>query len=203
LDSVQITGGSSGDGSSHDRGSGGGGSKGSDSGSGSTDSHDSGGGGSKGSDSGSDGKGTDHGGIGSTTGGDVGGDGDIGGKGGGIVGPGGITGPGIGGGGCAAIHTCTPPPPGCHFGRHSNFDDHHHHDHNHDHVDVIHKTVVIHDEHNTPQNIIITQNAQGTCFVTQSQILSIPNIVQQLLDQCTTILLLPIDSNHSSSFKRV
>jgi hypothetical protein len=24
-----------------------------------------------------------------------------------------------------------------------------------------------------------------------------------LLDQCTTILLLPIDSNHSSSFKRV
>jgi hypothetical protein len=59
-----------------------------------------------------------------------------------------------------------------------------HHD-----VKVIHKTVIVHDQNNTPQNIIITQNIQGTCFLTLSQILSIPNIVQQLLDQCTTVTI--------------
>ena len=60
-----------------------------------------------------------------------------------------------------------------------------------DHHDtkVIHKTVIVHDHDNIPLNIIITQNTQGTCFITQTQIVSIPNIVQQLLDQCTTVTI--------------
>jgi hypothetical protein len=86
------------------------------------------------------------------------------------------------GGHDGGINPCGPGM--CPIHDHDGFRHFHHHD-----TKVIHKTVVVHDHDNTSQNIIITQNTQGTCFVTQTQIVSIPNIVQQLLDQCTTVTI--------------
>jgi hypothetical protein len=74
-------------------------------------------------------------------------------------------------------HFCLSFP--CHFPR----------DHHHD-VKVIHKTVVVHDRNNAQQTIIVNANAAGTCFVTQTQIVSIPGLVAQLLDQCTSVTII-------------
>lgn len=67
--------------------------------------------------------------------------------------------------------------------------DHFSHHHDHDNVEVIHKTVVVHDNNNTPQTLIINANNQGTCFVTQSQISNSKDILQTLLDQCVSITI--------------
>jgi hypothetical protein len=94
---------------------------------------------------------------------------------------------------CHIFHTCN------HGGNHH--DDHHNHDnHNHNHdshshndVEVIHKTVVVHDNNNTPQTILLNTNAQtGTCFITLQQIADIPNAVTQLLNVgCESVTITP------------
>jgi hypothetical protein len=75
----------------------------------------------------------------------------------------------------------------CNF--HDDHHDHHHHDH--DHVDVIHKTVVVHDNNNHEQSIIIIQNpTTGACIVTAEQINNTPHIVEDLLNQCNSLTIL-------------
>jgi len=66
---------------------------------------------------------------------------------------------------------------------------HDHNDHN-DNVKVIRKTVVVHDNNNNPRTIVINSNLQGTCFVTQSQILHNDNLIEQLLDQCVSVTII-------------
>jgi hypothetical protein len=67
-----------------------------------------------------------------------------------------------------------------------------HHDDDHNNVKVIHKTVVVHDRNNIPQTILINSNLQtGTCFVSSQQVVDVPNLVTQLLDQCTSVTITP------------
>jgi hypothetical protein len=62
----------------------------------------------------------------------------------------------------------------------------------HDHVKVIHKTVVVHDRDNNPQTILLNTNTQtGTCFVSSQQVVDVPNLVTQLLNQCTSVTITP------------
>ena len=64
-------------------------------------------------------------------------------------------------------------------------------DNHHDNVKVIHRTVVVHDRDNNQQTIIVNANTAGTCFVTQTQIVNIPGLVAQLLDQCASVTIVP------------
>lgn len=75
-------------------------------------------------------------------------------------------------------------------------DDHDHHNNNNndkdDDVKVIRKTVIVHDRNNTPQTILINSNLQtGTCFVSSHQVVDVPNLVTQLLNQCTSVTITP------------
>lgn len=59
----------------------------------------------------------------------------------------------------------------------------------HNDVKVIQKTIVVHDRNNTPQTIIVNQNPQGTCFVTQTQIANSNDLLPRLLEQCISITI--------------
>jgi hypothetical protein len=37
--------------------------------------------------------------------------------------------------------------------------------------------------------MIVNSNLQGTCFVSQSQIATIPEIIEQLSNQCTSVTI--------------
>jgi hypothetical protein len=61
-----------------------------------------------------------------------------------------------------------------------------------DNVKVIHRTVVVHDRNNTPQTILLNTNTQtGTCFVSSQQVVNVPNLVTQLLNQCASVTIIP------------
>jgi hypothetical protein len=92
----------------------------------------------------------------------------------------GITSVDCGGGGVSHKDFCRTHP--------GAFGCHRHHDND---VKVIHKTVVVHDNNNTPQTIIVNTNAAGTCFITQTQIVNIPGLVAQLLGQCASVTIIP------------
>jgi hypothetical protein len=65
-------------------------------------------------------------------------------------------------------------------------------DKHHDNVKVIHRTVVVHDRDNNPQTILLNANTQtGTCFVSSQEVVNVPDLVTQLLNQCTSITITP------------
>jgi hypothetical protein len=67
---------------------------------------------------------------------------------------------------------------------------HRHHDG--DNVKVIHRTVVVHDRNNTPQTILLNTNTQtGTCFVSSQEVVNVPDLVTQLLNQCSSVTITP------------
>jgi hypothetical protein len=78
---------------------------------------------------------------------------------------------------------CELHPKSC---RHHNDDDN-----NDNNIQVIHKTVVVHDKDNNPQTILVNSNLQGTCFVSSQQVVDIPGLVTQLLNQCTSVTITP------------
>jgi len=59
---------------------------------------------------------------------------------------------------------------------------------NDDNNDV--RTVVVHDNDDNEETIVVNVNTSGTCFVTQSEIFDIPNITEQLLDQCRSVTII-------------
>jgi hypothetical protein len=52
------------------------------------------------------------------------------------------------------------------------------------------RTVVVHDNNNNEETIVVNANTAGTCFVTQSEIFDIPNITEQLLNQCLSVTII-------------
>ncbi len=86
---------------------------------------------------------------------------------------------------CHPVNRCTPKTD--HFPR---FHDHDHHDHGD--VRVIQKTVVVHDRDNNQQTILLNTNTQtGTCFVSSQEVVNVPDLVTQLLNQCTSVTITP------------
>jgi hypothetical protein len=88
---------------------------------------------------------------------------------------------------CEITHRCIPkihfPPSPDNCRRHHNCDDH---------IKVIHKTVVVHDKDNNPQTILLNTNTQtGTCFVSSQEVVNVPDLVTQLLNQCTSVTITP------------
>jgi hypothetical protein len=83
------------------------------------------------------------------------------------------------------IDFCRTHPGVCRDGDGGHFRDHRD-------VRVIHKTVVVHDRDNNPQTILINSNLQtGSCFVSSQQVVDVPNLVTQLLNQCTSVTITP------------
>jgi len=91
---------------------------------------------------------------------------------------------------CTLFHNCG------HNHDHGGDHDHHNHDnhdnsHNHDNVEVIHKTVVVHDNNNTPQTLVLNSNSQ-TCYISLIQLADIPDAVTQLLKVgCPSVTITP------------
>lgn len=83
------------------------------------------------------------------------------------------------------------------YRNHDHGGDHDHHNHdNHDNshndnVEVIHKTVVVHDNNNIPQTLVLNSNSQ-TCYISLIQLADIPDAVTQLLKVgCPSVTITP------------